>query len=313
MNAHSRAKTCPESRGLLVRRVLEEAWSMDQASRAFGISRQTAHKWVKRFLGEGEAGLRDRSSRPRRSPRKLPADREQWLLELRRKYRLTAEVLAAQTGVPRSTVGRVLRRHHLSRSRELEPKLEIRRYERKAPGELLHLDIKKLGRIGGIGHRITGRHQDRHRGVGWEFAHVAIDDFSRLSYVEILPDERGVTVAGFLGRALAWFRQHGVEVHRVLTDNGPGYLSMAFAQLCRENRLRHLRTRPYTPRTNGKAERFIQTALRSWAYGQAYNNSQQRLEALPRWLHYYNHHRPHAALGRLPPASRVSNLVSTHS
>lgn len=284
---------------------------MDQASRAAGVSRQTARKWVKRFSIEGEAGLLDRSSRPRRSPRKLPESREQLLVHLRRQHRLTAFALAELTGIARSTVGRVLRRHHLSRVRDLEPKPKIVRYERQAPGELIHLDIKKLGRIQGVGHRITGRRQHRNRGIGWEYAHVAIDDFSRLSYMEVLANERADTVAGFLRRALAWYRRHGIVAQRLLTDNGNGYVSRLFAEVCRQEQLRHLRTRPYTPRTNGKAERFIQTSLRSWAYGRPYASSQQRLDALPSWLHFYNHHRPHAALGRLPPASRVNNLVNT--
>ncbi len=311
MNLHRRAKTCPESRGLLVQRVLAQAWSMDQACAAAGVSRQTGRKWVKRFAAEGDAGLIDRSSRPFRSPHKLPEDREQLLIDLRRKHRLTAWALAELTGIPRSTIGRVLRRHRLSRGQDLEPKPQIVRYERQAPGDLLHLDIKKLGRIEGLGHRITGKRQHRARGIGWEFAHVAIDDFSRLSYMEVLPDERAETVVGFFRRALAWYRQRGIQIQRVLTDNGNGYVSHLFAELCRNEHLRHLRTRPYTPRTNGKAERFIQTSLRSWAYAKPYATSQQRLEALPRWLHYYNHHQPHASLGRLPPASRVNNLVSS--
>jgi transposase InsO family protein len=313
MNLHRRAKTCPESRALLVRRLLIEAWSMDQASAAAGVSRQTARKWVKRFETEAEAGLLDRSSRPRRSPRRLPESREVLLVDLRRQHRLTAQALAQLTSIPRSTVGRILRRHHLSRARDLEPQLEIVRYERQAPGELIHLDIKKLGRIQGLGHRITGIRQHRSQGIGWEYAHVAIDDFSRLSYMEILSDECGQTVAGFLQRALAWYRQHGIEAQRILTDNGSGYRSNLFAEACRAESVRHLRTRPYTPRTNGKAERFIQTSLRSWAYGKPYVSSGQRLEALPHWLHYYNYHRPHAALGQLPPASRVNNLVNTHN
>lgn len=313
MNIHRRAKTCPESRALLVRRVLGEAWSMDQASAAAGVSRQTGRKWVKRFLAEGDGGLLDRSSRPQRSPRKLPASREELLVQLRQEHRLTAQALAQLTGIPRSTVGRVLRRHRLSRARDLEPRPVVVRYERQAPGELIHLDIKKLARIEGIGHRIHGDRSRCSPGAGWEFAHVAIDDFSRLAYAEVLPDERGVTVAGFLRRALAWYRQHGIHARRILTDNGSGYVSHLLAQLCRQEQLRHLRTRPYTPRTNGKAERFIQTTLRSWAYAQPYVSSQQRLDALPRWLHYYNHHRPHAALGRLPPATRVNNLVNTHN
>jgi len=285
---------------------------MDQASAAAGVSRQTARKWVRRFELEAEAGLLDRSSRPRSSPRRLPEPKESLLLDLRRQHRLTAMALAQLTSIPRATVGRVLRRHRLSRVRDLEPKPEIVRYERQAPGELIHLDIKKLGRIQGLGHRITGQRQHRSRGVGWEYAHIAIDDFSRLSYMEILDDECGETVAGFLRRALAWYRLHGIQAQRILTDNGSGYCSKLFAEACRIESVRHLRTRPYTPRTNGKAERFIQTSLRSWAYGKPYISSSQRLEALPHWLHYYNHHRPHAALGQMPPASRVNNLVSTH-
>jgi transposase InsO family protein len=295
----------------LVKRVLEEAWSMDQASSAAGVSRQTAWKWLKRFSREGESGLLDRSSRPHRSPSRLPEPREQLVVELRRQHRLTAQALAELTKVSRATIGRVLRRHRLSRARDLEPKPPVVRYERKAPGELLHLDIKKLGRIEGVGHRITGQRQHRNRGIGWEFAHVAIDDFSRLAYLEVLSDERGTTVAGFLRRALAWYRSHGIEIRRLMTDNGSGYVSRVVAELCQAEGLRHLRTRPYTPRTNGKAERFIQTALREWAYRFAYPSSQQRQDALPRWLHHYNHHRKHSALGQLPPASRVNNLLSS--
>ena len=202
MNLHRRAKTCPESRALLVQRISAQAWSMDQACAAAGVSRQTGWRWVKRFATEGESGLFDRSSRPVRSPRKLAQDREQLLLDLRRKHRLTAWALAELTGIPRATIGRVLRRHRLSRARDLEPSPQIVRYERQAPGELLHLDIKKLGRIEGLGHRVTGKRQHRARGIGWEFAHVAIDDFSRLSYMEVLPDERAETVVGFLRRTL---------------------------------------------------------------------------------------------------------------
>jgi transposase InsO family protein len=286
---------------------------MGQASRAAGVSRQTARKWIKRFLDEGEAGLLDRSSRPHRSPRRLPLSREELAIHLRRQHRLTAQALAELTGIPRSTLGRILRRHRLSRARDLEPKPPVIRYERQAPGELIHLDIKKLGRFDTAGHRAHGDRTRRNRRVGWEYAHVAIDDFSRLSYMEVLGDERADTVAGFLRRALCWYRQHGIVAQRLLTDNGNGYISHLFAEVCRQQGLRHLRTRPYTPRTNGKAERFIQTSLRSWAYGRIYASSQHRLDALPGWLHYYNHHRPHAALGRLPPASRVNNLMSTDS
>lgn len=311
MNVHRRARTFPESRALLVKRVFEEAWSVDQGPSAAGVSRQTVWKWLKRFSIEGEGGLLDRSSRPHRLPSQLPELREQLVVELRRKHRLPALALAELTGISRATIGRVLRRHRLSRARDLDPPPPAVRYERKAPGELLHLDIKKLGRIDGVGHRIHGDRRTRARGVGWEFVHVAIDDFSRLAYLEVLPDELGTTVAGFLRRALAWYRGHGIEVRRVMTDNGSGYVSRVLAELFQAEGLRHLRTKPYTPRTNGKAERFIQTALREWAYRFVYQTSQQRMAALPRWLHHYNHHRQHAALGRLPPASRVNNLLST--
>ena len=233
-----------------------------------------AWKWLKRFSREGESGLLDRSSRPHRSPSRLPEPREQLVVELRRQHRLTAQALAELTKVSRATIGRVLRRHRLSRARDLKQKPPVVRYERKAPGELLHLDIKKLGRIEGVGHRITGQRQHRNRGIGWEFVHVAIDDFTRLAYLEVLSDERGTTVAGFLRRALAWYRSHGIEIRRLMTDNGSGYVSRVVAELCQAEGLRHLRTRPYTPRTNGKAERFIQTALREWAYRFAYPSSQ---------------------------------------
>jgi transposase InsO family protein len=313
MNLHRRAKTCPESRALLVRRVVEEAWPIGQASVAAGISRQTALKWLRRYAAEGEAGLLDRSSRPRRSPRRLSASREELVIHLRRQYRLPAQVLAELTGIPRSTLGRVLRRHRLSRAMDLEPKPAVHRYERQAPGELIHLDIKKLGKINGVGHRIHGDRSCRQRGLGWEFAHVAIDDYSRLAYIEVLSDERGITTAGFLRRALEWFRERGIEAQRILTDNGCAYVSHIFAERCRIEAVRHLRTRPYTPRTNGKAERLIQTALREWAYAKPYTSSQRRLDALPAWLHFYNYHRRHTALGHLPPASRVNNLLSTNS
>lgn len=313
MNVHSRAKTCPESRALLVRRVLEEGWSVEEASTATGVSRQTTHKWIKRFQNEGVAGLRDRSSRPFRQPHKLSASREELAVRLRRQHRLTAQALAELVGIPRSTLGRVLRRHRLSRARDLEPKVPVIRYERQAPGELIHLDIKKLGRIDGVGHRIHGDRAQRRRGIGWEYAHVAIDDFSRLAYLEILPDEKGATAAGFLRRAVAWYRTHGIDAQRILTDNGSGYRSKKMARSCKRCKLRHLRTRPYTPQTNGKAERLIQTALREWAYARPYVSSRQRRDALPAWTHRYNFHRQHSALGRKPPISRVNNLLSTNS
>ncbi len=313
MNIHRRAKTTPESRALLIERVEAEGWSRRQAAEALGLSVRTVAKWLQRYRLEGEAGLLDRSSRPCRSPHRLPALQEQKVLDLRRKHRLCALALARSLGLSRATIGRILRRHGLSRLRDLEPPVPVVRYEREAPGDLLHLDIKKLGKIDGIGHRITGQRNKRARGVGWEFAHVAIDDFSRLAYVEILPDERAETTASFLQRSVAWFDQLGVPIRRLLTDNGSAYRSHLFARNCQQAGLRHSRTRPYRPRTNGKAERFIQTALREWAYGRPYPSSLDRTQMLPRWLHFYNQHRPHSALGGLPPLSRVNNLLSTNT
>jgi transposase InsO family protein len=287
---------------------------MGQASSALGISERTGYKWLQRFRQEGEGGLLDRSSRPHRTRERLTAQVENLLLALRREHRLPATALAEAVHVSRAAVGRLLRRHRLSRARDLEPREPARRYEKTAPGELLHLDIKKLGKIDGIGHRIHGdRRRQKKRRLGWEYAHVAIDDFSRFAYVEILPDERAETTAAFLERALDHLAQHHVTVCRLLTDNGSAYVSRLFASICQQRGLQHRRTRPYRPRTNGKAERFIQTALREWAYRRPYSSSTQRLDALPAWLHFYNHHRQHAALGRLPPASRLNNLGSNNN
>jgi transposase InsO family protein len=291
--------------------VLAEGWSRREAAEALGVSLRTVHKWIVRFQQEGEGGLRDRSSRRHRIPRGHPQAVAELVVALRRQHRLSAVQLAHAVGLPRATVGRILRRHRLSRWRDLEPRPPARRYEYERPGGLLHLDIKKLGRIDGVGHRIHGDRRTRARGVGWEFAHVAVDDCSRLAYVEVLSDERAITTAGFLERALAWLGERGITVRRVLTDNGSAYVSALFADLCRRRDLRHRRTRPYRPRTNGKAERFIQTSLREWAYARPYSSSTKRSAALPRWLHYYNHHRPHAALGGRSPADRVNNVLST--
>jgi transposase InsO family protein len=291
--------------------VLAEGWSRREAAEALGVSLRTVHKWIVRFQQEGEGGLRDRSSRPHCIPRGHPQAVAELVVALRRQHRLSAVQLAHAVGLPRATVGRILRRHRLSRWRDLEPRPPARRYEYERPGGLLHLDIKKLGRIDGVGHRIHGDRRTRARGVGWEFAHVAVDDCSRLAYVEVLSDERAITTAGFLERALAWLGERGITVRRVLTDNGSAYVSALFADLCRRRDLRHRRTRPYRPRTNGKAERFIQTSLREWAYARPYSSSTKRSAALPRWLHYYNHHRPHAALGGRSPADRVNNVLST--
>lgn len=265
MKLHANARSSPHVRRLLVERVLREGWTLAGAAKAVGLSRTCARRWLRRYQTEGVAGLQDRSSRPRRSPRRTPARLEQRVLSLRR-TRLVAVAIARELGLARSTVGAILRRHGLSRLRSLEPRPDVVRYERARPGELLHLDTKKLGRIKGAGHRIHGDRATRARGIGWEYAHIAIDDHTRLSYVEVLPDETGASTADFFQRALRFFKRKGISVERVMTDNGAGYKSSLFEVVCSEHSIRHVWTRPYTPRTNGKAERLVQTLLREWAY-----------------------------------------------
>jgi transposase InsO family protein len=306
MNIHSSARTCVASRGLLVQRVRAEGWSVKAAAAAAGVSVRTAYKWLERFRDEGMDGLRDRSSRPS-MVRGLSQKREQRVLELRRQRRTILQI-STRLGLARSTVARMLSRHGLSRLSALEPAPVIRRYERAKAGELLHIDTKKLGRIRGIGHRIVGlegRQFHRNEGIGWDYVHVAIDDASRLAYVEVLGDERIASSCGFLRRAVEWFAGRGVTIQRVMSDNGSSYRSRDFAALCAELGVRHLRTRPYTPRTNGKAERFIQTLLREWAYARPYVSSAKRNLALDRWLPYYNLKRPHSALHHRPPITRI--------
>jgi transposase InsO family protein len=242
------------------------------------------------------------------SPSQVPADWQHLVLELRR-LRMTGAAIAARLAIPRSTVARILKRAGLERLKKLDPPVPVRRYERTRPGELIHLDIKKLGRIRGVGHRIHGDRTTRVRGIGWEFVHVCIDDYTRLAYVEVLPDEKGATAAAFLRRAAAWLKAQGVAVERVMTDNGSGYVSKDFAVAIAEIRTRHLRTRPYTPRTNGKAERFIQTMLREWAYGRPFATSYHRRAALPAWLRRYNERRPHAGIGGAPPITRLRSAA----
>jgi transposase InsO family protein len=278
---------------------------------ALGTSPRTVRKWRDRFAAEGEAGLRDRSCRPQRSPTRLAAEVEAEIAALRRQ-RLSGPVIARQLGRPVSTVGVALRRLGLGRLAALDPPRQIIRYERERPGELIHIDTKKLGRIEGIGHRITGvrtgqsSRRGRGEGVGWEYLHVAIDDASRLAYTALMPDEKQESAVRFLEDALAWFRAHGVVVERVMTDNGSAFKSKLFAAALQARGLKHKRTRPYTPRTNGKAERFIRTCLERWAYAAAYRSSRQRAQALPAWLRYYNFERPHTALGFITPAQRLA-------
>jgi transposase InsO family protein len=319
MKLHANARTCPNSRALIARRVLDEGWSLRAAAEAAGVSEPTARKWVRRYAA-GEA-LIDRSSAPARIPHRTRPRQVEAIRALRR-LRMTAAEIAELLEMALSTVSLWLRRIGLGRRSRLAPPEPPNRYERRRPGELVHVDIKKLGRILAAGHRVTGskRLQRSHRvdGVmrglaGWEFVHVCIDDHSRLAYVEVLGGEDATTAIGFLRRALAWFAERGVVVERVMTDNGSAYRSHAHAAACRELGLRHLRTRPYRPRTNGKAERFIQTLLREWAYGRIYGTSAERIAQLPRWLEHYNFRRPHGSLGHRAPATRVNNLVGNYS
>lgn len=302
MDLHSGARSCPASRALLVARVRDQRWSVSAAARAAGVSRTTAHKWLARW--HDDRTLRDRSSRPQRSPGRTPRMWEDMIVLLRR-TRMTGPKIARELKLPAATVARVLRRHGLARLRDLEPQPWVERYEHARPGDLVHLDVKKLGRIERAGHRVNGDRTTRTRGAGWEYVHVAIDDASRVAYVEMLRDEKGETTSAFLRRAIAWFRTVGVRVRRVLTDNGTGYLARLFAQACAELSVRHRRTKPYRPCTNGKAERFIQTMLREWAYALTYTHSRIRAAALPRWVRHYNQRRPHSSLAGAVPFSRL--------
>jgi len=301
---HRNARLTPFARELLVERVRRLGWSVQDAAQAAGISLRTAYRWLARERREGLAGLQDRPSRPRHVPHRTGPHRAERIERLRRR-RLTAAQIAVRLAMPRSTVAAVLKRRGLERLSRLTPKLAVVRYERQRPGELLHLDVKKLGRFRRVGHRITGDRTRNSRRAGWEFVHVCVDDHSRLAYVETLTDERGETTTAFLRRAVRWFRRQGIRAERVMTDNGSGYRADAFQDTCRELCLRHLRTQPYTPRTNGKAERFIQTMLREWAYARPYRTSNQRTKRLTPWLRYYNRQRPHSALRGLPPHSRI--------
>jgi transposase InsO family protein len=288
-------------------RVIDHGWSIDEAASAAGISRRTAFKWLARFRCEGSAGLSDRTSRPIRSPRRLAPDRVRAITSLRG-ARLSGAAIADVLEIPRSTVGQILRRHGLNRLPRLGPTEPPNRYERRHPGELLHIDVKKLARIVAPGHRIHGVRQTRIQGAGWEFVHVCVDDATRIAYVEVLADERAVTAIGFLHRAVAHYRRLGITVERVMTDNGSAYKSHLHARVCRRMGLRHLRTRPYRPQTNGKAERFIRTMLEESLYAAVYANSAQRELALHDWLDFYNRRRRHSSLGRISPMERLAGL-----
>jgi transposase InsO family protein len=308
MNSHKHARLTAKGRALLVDRVMQEGWTLRSAAEAAGISVRTASKWLQRYREEGPAGLADRNSRPRRSPRALGPDELEELASLRRQ-RWPLWRIARRLGRGLATVSRCTKRLGLSRLAQLETMPPLVRYERAAPGELLHLDTKKLGRIDGLGHRVTGdRTRNRNRGIGWDMVHLAIDDHSRVSFALVKTDEGGHSCARFLREAVAYYAGLQVRIDRVMTDNGTGYRSKAFKAACAELGVRHIRTRPYTPRTNGKAERFVQTSLREWAYARPYFSSAEREAALQPFLHRYNWHRPHSALNRQPPISRIPSM-----
>jgi transposase InsO family protein len=316
MDYHHHARLTLLGREGLAKSVVEGRLSLREAAAERGLSRQSAAKWVKRYREGGVEALRDRSSRPRRLRQPTSAELVTRVEALRRE-RWTGVRIAQTTGLSRATVSRILVRLKLNKAKMLEPKVAIVRYEREAPGDLLHIDIKKLARIHKPGHRLTGNPQDETRGAGWEFLYVAVDDHSRMAYVAMMPDEKAVSACAFLQKATAYFARHNIQLRGLMTDNGPCFVSDLFRQTNRSLGLKHIRTRIYTPRTNGKAERFIQTAIREWAYARIYQNSAERNSFLEPWIHQYNWHRPHASLNQMPPISRsgleVNNLLRHHS
>ena len=323
MNVHANARLSPNGRRLLVDRIERESWTVRAAAEAAGISERTARKWLARFRAEGPRGLLDRSSAPRVVANKTPEQTVELLAALRR-LRFTAPELAELLELPLSTISAILKRIGMGKLGRLglEPAC---RYERALPGELIHIDVKKLGRIVVPGHRVTGNRKIRARrttytadgrrigDAGWEFVHIAIDDATRLAYAEVLGDEKATTTVAFLRRAIAFFARHGIEVQRLLTDNGAAYRSAIHAIACRTLGIRHLRTRPRRPQTNGKAERFIRTMLGGWAHGAIYGSSRERAAALDGWLWHYNHRRRHQAIGRQTPITRLNNLLGTYT
>lgn len=317
MNIHKNAPLAPKGREAMVRSVVEGGLSQASAADLFNTTPKTVAKWVKRFRVEGVDGLRDRSSRPHSSPSQTPPA-TCTVVEALRRQRRTGRHIAAEVKVSPATVSRILRRLGLSRIRDLEPVQPVRRYERETPGQLIHIDIKKLGRFVRPGHRVTGdRQKGESRGAGHEFVHVAIDDASRLAFSQIRPNEQKESAIAFLEAAIVYFQGLGIKVTGIMTDNGSCYRANAFAKACKRLDLKHIFTKPYRPQTNGKAERFIQTALREWAYAQAYPTSDRRAEELPIWLHRYNWHRPHGGIKSQTPISRLGvtedNLLRLHS
>jgi transposase InsO family protein len=322
MNLHANSRTCPHSRLLLCRRVVEEGWRVRTAAEAAGCSARTASKWLARYRA-GDRQLRDRSSRPHRSPSRLPAARIH-AIEVLRRLRMTAAEITEVLSIPLSTVSLWLKRIGLGKRSRLEPPEPPNRYERRHPGELVHVDIKKLGRISarGAGHRVTGRRKSTHRRridgqqrhvTGFEYLHVMIDDHSRLAYAEVLHDLTAACANAFVRRAVAWFAQRGVNVNTVMSDNGACYIAAAFAATLSSLGIKHIRIRPYRPRTNGKAERLIQTLLNEWAYARVYGSSEERTAALHLYLERYNYRRPHGSLGHRAPATRLNNLRGNYS
>jgi transposase InsO family protein len=323
MKLHGNARTCPNSRGLLIERVIEQRWSVKDAAVAAGISERTVYRWLARWRESGVEGLRDRSSRPLRSPSQLSAQKVQAIGSLRR-LRMTAAEIAEALGLALSTVSLWLKRIGLGKRSRLEPPEPPNRYERRHAGELVHVDIKQLGRISerGAGHRMVGHRKSqskvrvdgRSRGLTrFEYVHVMIDDHSRLAYAEVLPTLKASCAIAFLRRAVDWFAERGVQIKAVMSDNGSAYIAHAYQQALKELGLRHLRIRPYRPRTNGKAERFIQTLANEWAYERIYGSSAERTAALPLFLDRYNFRRPHGSLGHQPPATRLTNLVRNYT
>jgi transposase InsO family protein len=316
MNIHKNARLTLARRIEMVRSIVDLGLTPAEAAAEAGVSPPTARKWLGRFLATGESGLQDCSSRPKHSPRQIAPATALAIVELRRR-RLTHARIAASLGVSKSSVGRVLARAGLSRWRDLEPSEPVVRYEHAHPGDLIHIDTKKLGRIERMSHRVTGNRRDTFDGAGWEFLFVAIDDHARIGFTDLYPDERYPSAIQFLNNTVAYFASLGVRVKRLLTDNGSAFRSKAFAQVCRDLSIKHRFTRAYRPQTNGKAERFIQSALREWAYGIPYNHSSERAAMLDRWIHQYNWHRPHQGIGGVAPISRLAqsanNLLTLHS
>ena len=312
MNLHKNAKTCPGSRALMVQKVVEKQWPVSEVARGFGVSRGTVYKWLRRYRAAGAAGLVDGSSRPRVLRHRLGQDWIELIVTMRTQYRMTALGIARQLNLRRSTVAAVLHRRGLSRLKMLDPKAPVRRYEHAAPGEMIHIDVKKLARFRVAGHRATGQRRKDSSGIGWEYAHVCIDDYARVAYVEVLENERQETAVAFLRRAVHWFQRFGITIRRVLTDNGSCYKSKLWRKVCDGLDIRVKKTRPYRPQTNGKAERFIQTMIREWAYGRAYTSSDERRRALPAWLTHYNEHRNHGSVDNRPPISRMPGVNNAH-